>query len=168
MKWLIALFICAPAFAQSPTCTRVAQVGYQEIVLDTTSSTKGEGLRFYLEKDQIAQTYLEKYQKGATPSWLSASLGTLGTGLILTGLFTPKSDDSGLDDREYFLIGGVSILIANFLIAKTLDYRNEDYLVRAVKEYNKRNSPKVYLLPYGEKSAGNNSYGVGAGIIKDF
>ena len=49
------------------TCSRKAIVNYQEILVDGGSNKKGEGLRFYLEKDKYSKELLDKYQGSSIP-----------------------------------------------------------------------------------------------------
>lgn len=125
------------------TCSRTAIVNYQEVLVDTNSNKKGEGLRYYLEKDPVAASYLDKYQEGAKTHWANAALGTLGTLLILSGFLTTRSEAG----KRSLLITGTSIITLNFLVAKTLDHKNEANLQRAVDEYNSRNLPKIHFDP---------------------
>lgn len=125
------------------TCSRVAIINYQEVLVDTSSTQKGEGLRFHLEKDELAQKFLSEYQKGTEMRWQNALLGTLGTGLILTGLFT----NSESNNRKAFFISGGAFIAINFFVARTLEAANEKNLVRAIEEYNKRNLPRIYFSP---------------------
>jgi hypothetical protein len=142
----IFLFIILLLFSHSASaieaCSRVAIINYQEILVDSNSSEKGEGLRFHLEKDPVAKEYLDTYQKKSSVLWPSAILGTAGTGLILYGLF-----NSDVEDQRLFLISGSATLIVNFLVARTLEVTNENNLNRAIEEYNKRNLPKIFFNP---------------------
>lgn len=124
------------------TCSRVAVINYQEVLVDTNSTQKGEGLRYHLDKDPVAKSYLDLYQETAKIKWQNAALGTLGTGLIVSS-FLINSDEQ---NKKNLIIGGASILIINFLVAKTLEYANEENLNQAIKEYNKRNLPRIYFL----------------------
>lgn len=136
------------------TCSRVAIINYQEVLVDTSSTQKGEGLRFHLEKDELAKKFLDEYQKGTEMRWQNALLGTLGTGLIITGIFTNSSSNN----RKAFFISGGAFIAINFFVARTLEAANEKNLVRAIEEYNKRNLPRIYFSPdqdgevYVEKS----------------
>jgi hypothetical protein len=121
------------------TCSRVATINYQEVLVDSSSTKKGEGLRFYLEKDPVAKQHLELYQKETGIRWQNAALGTAGTGLILSTAFM---DDKN-SNREVFLLSGLTLLTVNFLLAATMDYYNERNLHKAIEEYNKRNLPKI-------------------------
>jgi hypothetical protein len=129
------------------TCSRIALINNQEVLVDSNSSDKGEGLRFHLEKDPIAKEYLNTYQKNATYFWPNALLGTVGTGLLFYGLFKKSAQD-----KEIYLISGASAILVNFLMAKTLEVTNESNLNNAVLEYNKRNLPKIYFSPEENRS----------------
>jgi hypothetical protein len=146
--FLIFLFIfnSAQVFAVE-TCSRIAIINYQEVLVDANSSQKGEGLRYQLEKDPIAKSYLDTYQKHSGIQWPSAVLGTAGTGLLLVGLF-----NSDPDNKRVFLITGTATILVNFLLARTLEVANEVNLNKAIEEYNKRNLPKIFFNPEGTQS----------------
>lgn len=129
------------------TCSRVAIINYQEVLVDSNSSDKGEGLRYHLEKDEIAKTYLDTYQKNSRFFWPNAALGTIGTGLIMYGFFNDNPED-----KRLLLISGASTMLLNFFVAKTLEITNEENLNRAIEEYNKRNLPKIYFSPEENRS----------------
>jgi hypothetical protein len=131
------------------TCSRIATVNYQEVLVDANSSQKGEGLRFYLEKDKIAESYLDAYQEGSHVQWHNAVMGTTGTGLIIAGLFTSSTSNN----KESLLIGGAAMILVNFLISKTQETANEKNLRRAIDEYNQRNLPRIN---FGEASSSYN------------
>lgn len=125
----------------SKICSRIAIINNQEILIDNNSLKKAEGLRFHLAKDEVAKSFLDRYQEGTTRIWHSAIIGTTGTGLIIGGLMSNSSSDN----NSRLILGGVSLLIINYLVSQTLDYTNEFNLQKAVEEYNKRNLPKIYL-----------------------
>lgn len=127
----------------SEICSRVAIINYQETLVDTNTNQKGEGLRYHLEKDEMAKLYLNKYQQGSEIKWENAILGTLGSGLVISGLMS----HSNRENRKNFLISGFSLILINFLMAKTFEYANEGNLLRAIEEYNKRNLPKIFFKP---------------------
>ncbi len=129
------------------TCSRTAIINYQEVLVDTNSTEKGEGLRYHLEKDPIAKNYLDKYQEGTQIRWENAVLGTMGSGMLIAGALTQNSSS-----RTPLLIGGVATMIVNFLMAKTFENSNEENLNKAIEEYNKRNLPKIYFNP-GQSSS---------------
>jgi len=143
--FLIILFIfnSVPAFAVE-TCSRIAIINYQEVLVDSNTSQKGEGLRYHLEKDPVAKQYLDTYQKNSGIRWPSAVLGTAGTGLLLFGFFNSNSEN-----RRLYIISGTATILVNFLVARTLEVTNESNLNKAVEEYNKRNLPKIFFNPEG-------------------
>ncbi len=122
------------------TCSRIAIINNQEVLVDSNSTDKGEGLRYYFEKDPKALEYLNLYQKNSNMSWPNAILGTAGTSMLLWGAFNNSTD------RQSFLITGVSLIIVNFFVAKTLEFTNESNLTKAIDEYNLRNQPKIQLI----------------------
>ena len=81
----IALALFSVVTFAANTCSRTATINGQEFLVDTNYSERGEGLRFYLEKDPEAKLFLDKYQKGTKMKWQNAALGTLGTILIIAG-----------------------------------------------------------------------------------
>jgi hypothetical protein len=142
--WLIiSLCLCTSSFAVE-TCSRIAIINYQEVLIDSNASEKGEGLRYHLEKDPVALNYLNTYQKNSSVRWPNAVLGTLGTSMLLYGFFNSNSQD-----RQIYLITGSATILVNFLIARTLEVTNEVNLNRAIEEYNKRNLPKIFFNPEG-------------------
>lgn len=144
---LIILLLLNSTFGlAAETCSRTAIVNYQEVLVDTNSAQKGDGLRFYLEKDPQAMDYLQKYQKGTRGNWVNAGLGTAGTLMVLMGFLTTSSDSG----KRSLLVAGSSIIMINFLVAKTLEHQNEKYLMRAIEEYNSRNLPRIYFSPDGD------------------
>lgn len=150
-RWLISLstvvfFTLNSAYAVE-TCSRIAVINFQEVLVDSNTSEKGEGLRYHLEKDPVAKAYLDTYQKNSAIYWPSAILGTAGTGLMLYGFFNSDSED-----RRLFLIAGGATILVNFLVTRTLELTNEVNLNRAIEEYNKRNLPKIFFNP--EESQG--------------
>lgn len=140
---MLSSLLLVRASLAADTCSRVAIINYQEVLVDTSSTQKGEGLRFHLEKDELAKQFLNEYQKGTEMRWQNALLGTLGTGLIITGLFTNSSSNN----RKAFFISGGAFIAINFFVARTLEAANEKNLVRAIEEYNKRNLPRIYFSP---------------------
>ncbi len=157
IKWhftiqLILLCFSHLAFS-AETCSRTAIINYQEVLVDTNSAQKGDGLRFYLEKDQQAQDFLQKYQQGTRSNWLNAGLGTAGTLMILGGTLATDSQAG----KRSLMIAGASIIVLNFLVAKTLEHQNEKYLHRSIEEYNSRNLPRIDYAPSGNRSKLDNA-----------
>lgn len=123
------------------TCSRVAIINYQEVLVDTNSTQKGEGLRYHIEKDPIAKSHLDKYQEGTQIQWENAIIGTVGTGMIIGSLFT----NSNSNNKSTLMISGATMIAINFLVARTMESANEKNLVTSIEEYNKRNLPKIYF-----------------------
>lgn len=152
-------------------CSRTATINYQEVLVDTSSSKLGEGLRFYLEKDQEALKFLDRYQESNNIRWLDAAMSTTGSGLIIFGLFRPgkETETSGLLSRQSLILSGVSLILVSYLISRTIQYNNEKYLQRSIEEYNKRNTPRIYFSPLSDNSSfGKSSIGLTAGLTRDF
>lgn len=141
-SFLLLTILLGHSFA-ADVCSRMAIINYQEVLVDTNTHQKGEGLRYHLEKDDVAKSYLDTYQKGTEIKWQNAVLGTAGTGLALAGLIIQDNSER----KKQYVVGGVALLIINFLTAKTFEYNNENNLMKAVQEYNKRNLPKIYFGP---------------------
>lgn len=145
------------------TCSRIAVINYQEVLVDANASEKGEGLRYHLEKDPVAKQYLDTYQKNSAIRWPNALLGTAGTGLLLFGFFTANPQD-----RQVYLISGGATILVNFLIARTLEVTNEANLNRAIQEYNKRNLPKIFFNPDDNRESNAGFEGFKIGLNKDW
>ena len=141
MKAILLLLLFSHPVWTVETCSRVAVINGQEVLIDTSTSEKGEGLRYYLEKDPVAKNYLDDYQQGTKMKWQSAAVGTVGTLLILAGILT--SSDS--KQRTTYVIGGSSLIAVNFFLTKTMENSNEKNLERSIEEYNKRNTPPIYM-----------------------
>ena len=155
---LIYFLFVLPAFADN-TCSRVATINYQEVLVDVSSKNRGEGLRYYLEKDEVSRALLNEYQENNRPTWKSAALSTVGTAMILAGILRTNSGNSeSLTSRNFLLIGGVTMIGVSYLISKTNQYNNEYLLLKSIEEYNKRNTPKIFFSPTDPK------YGMGLGV----
>jgi hypothetical protein len=162
----LALFLVSfemPKALAVETCSRIAVINYQEVLVDANASEKGEGLRYHLEKDPVAKQYLDTYQKNSAIRWPNALLGTAGTGLLLFGFFTANSQD-----RQVYLIAGGATILVNFLVARTLEVTNEANLNRAIQEYNKRNLPKIFFNPEGIRESDAGLSGFKVGLNKDW
>ena len=159
----ILVFLFSQSSRAVETCSRTAIINYQEVLVDSNASDKGEGLRYQIEKDPVALSFLDKYQQNASIKWPNAILGTAGTGLMLMGFFTSNSED-----RRTFLITGTTTILINFLVAKTLEVSNEVNLNRAIDEYNKRNLPKIYFTPESNHESSNNFPGLKIAFGKDW
>ncbi len=158
------LFIFTSPSRGAETCSRVATINYQEILVDVSSKSRGEGLRYYLEKDQVSKGLLDEYQKNNRPTWRSAALSTVGTGLILGGILQSSGGSSTVNSRNFLLFGGAAMIAVSYLISKTNQYSNEYLLTKSIEEYNKRNTPKIYFAPTDPQ----NGLGLGVGVGKDF
>jgi hypothetical protein len=148
----------------SETCGRTAMINYQEILVDHDSTKKGEGLRFHLKKDPVAEHYLNIYQEGTKVNWANAAVGTVGSLTFLVGLVSNKSNNS----KKTMMIGGISLIIVNFLMAKTLEHKNEENLTRAIEEYNRRNPSKIEFDPTGNKNDNNKNPAFILNLTKEF
>jgi hypothetical protein len=158
---LISLFLSLSVFA-AETCSRVATINYQEVLVDVSSKNRGEGLRYYLQKDEVAKGLLNEYQANNQPTWKKAALSTLGTAMILGGLM--RSSNGGEDSitgKNFLLFGGATMIAISYVISKTDSYNNEYLLSKSVEEYNKRNTPKIFFSPTDPKSGAG--FGVGVG-----
>ncbi len=162
LRLLIITFLTIQIGYSAETCSRRAIVNYQEILVDGGSNKKGEGLRFYLEKDNHSKKLLNEYQDKNKPTIWSASTSTLGSLMIFSGLLQTNEDD-GIQNRNTLIYGGGILVALSYLVTKTLQYNNEEILKRAVDQYNKRNLPRIYFSPYN-----NNSPGLGIGVQQEF
>lgn len=145
MKKLIILLFLSITFVQrsalaNEACSRIAIINQQEFLVDPNLNRKGEGLRFYLARDEKAKELLEKYQNTSDQRLRSAIIGTSGALMLLGSTFV-----SGGNNKQALVIGGISTIFINFLVSKTIDNNNEKYLIEAVHEYNKRREPKIYF-----------------------
>lgn len=164
MKCLILSFMIGlTAALGAETCSRVAVVNYQEVLVDAGSNKKGEGLRYYLEKDPLAAKLLDEYQEKNRPSVWSAGASTAGSLMVLAGL-TQTNDTSSVANRNNLLYGGGILIAISYLTSKTMQYNNEEILKQAVDQYNKRNRPKIFFSPYGESGGA----GFGVGVSQEF
>ena len=140
---IITFFVILNPLQAFETCSRTAIINHQEVLVDTNSNQKGEGLRFYLEKDPKAEEYLNKYQNKNKIRWQNAVMGTAGTGMLLSGLLI----NSNSNTKQTLYVSGASLILVNFLVARTLEMANEQNLLKAIEEYNKRNLPRIYFNP---------------------
>lgn len=157
---LICFLLCSSVFA-AETCSRVATVNYQEILVDVSSKNRGEGLRYYLQKDDVAKELLNEYQKNNRPTWKSAAMSTLGTAMFIGGLATTGGNNQ---NSSFLLFGGATMIAVSYLYSKTIQYNNEYLLYKSVDEYNKRNTPKIFFSPTDPK----NGMGLGVGVGQEF
>lgn len=159
---VIFLFSISQLINADSTCSRTAIINDQEVLIDTNYSEKGEGLRFQIDKDPVAKEYLDEYQKNTGIRWQNAVLGTVGTLLIIAGIFT-QSDDKR---QRTLILSGAGAMTVNFFFAKTMENANERNLERAIEEYNKRNIPKIYFSP--DQNLRTNEKGVSFFLSKDW
>jgi hypothetical protein len=138
---MIIFLLIATNTHANEACSRVAIINQEEVLVDPSSSRKGEGLRFHLEKDAKAKYYLERYQEQGDSYLRPAILGSIGTGLLLSAFIVNTDSDS----RKALLVSGASTLLINFLVTKTIDTTNEQYFQKSIEEYNKRHQPKIYM-----------------------
>ncbi|MBD64037.1 MAG: hypothetical protein CME62_02445 [Halobacteriovoraceae bacterium] len=164
VKLLITLFIISQCALADSTCSRVATINYQEVLVDAGSGNRGEGLRFYLEKDPESKKLLDEYQRRNKPTLWSAGASTTGSFLILAS-FLSTSDSADATTKNTMLYGGGLLVALSYLTSKTLRYSNEKYLQQSIDQYNKRNSPRIYFSPYKDN---NGSSGVGLGVSRGF
>ncbi|MCY4643077.1 MAG: hypothetical protein OXB88_00500 [Bacteriovoracales bacterium] len=144
---LVWLFLSILSVFSAETCGRTAIINNQEVLMDISSSSKGEGLRPFLERDAVAKSYLDRYQEEGFSRNRNAVVGTLGVTLLLGAVLTTEEGRWGPFREQELIAGGLSLLFVNFLLAKGIEARNENLLRRSIDEYNKRNRPKIYFLP---------------------
>jgi hypothetical protein len=161
---IILLFINSFWVHANQTCSRVATINYQNVLVDAGSNKRGEGLRFYLEKDPVSKSLLNEYQEKDKPTIFSASTSTAGSILILSGLLQ-TNQSSGIQNSNTLIYGGALLVALSYLTSKTLKFSNEKILKEAVDQYNKRNTPRIYFSPYKDNN-GNSS--VGFGLQQEF
>ncbi len=159
---ILMAICCAQALHAQETCSRMALINHQEVLIDNNSTQKGEGLRYHIEKDPMAKSYLDAYQDGTRTRIETTILGTVGSSLILVGILTNGTSDN----NARLIIGGLSVLMINFLITRTLDYQNEDNLMKAIEEYNKRNLPKIQFMPEASDDRSQRIDGIRVGLAK--
>lgn len=154
--------------AADETCSRLATINYQDVLVDSSSSKKGEGLRFYLEKDEVAKKLLNQYQESTSQEVRSAIMGTTGTLLMLTGLYRLSNNDRNGWDKvkaeKFWIISGIGMVTLNYFLSRAIDAWNEDLLYGAINEYNKRNLPKIYFNP----GINPDNKGFSSGLIQEF
>lgn len=159
---ILSIFLSASLLANE-TCSRVATINYQEVLVDVSSSNRGEGLRYYLEKDPASKELLDQYQENNRPTWKSAAMSTLGTAMILGGFLRTSSGSSdGFASRNFLVIGGATLIGVSYLISKTNQYNNEYLLLKSIEEYNRRNTPRIFFSPTQDGK------GVGVGFGQEF
>lgn len=162
LKLLFLLILTINVGFSAEVCSRRAIVNYQEILVDGGSNKKGEGLRFYLEKDMHSKDLLDEYQSKNKPTIWAAATSTFGSLMIFSSLLQ-TNESEGVQNRNTLLFSGGILVALSYLVTKTTQYNNEDILKRAVDQYNKRNLPRIYFSPYN-----NNSPGIGIGVQQEF
>ena len=162
---LISFLLISTLGWTAETCSRVATINYQEVLVDVSSKSRGEGLRYYLEKDEVSKSLLDEYQDNNRPTWRSAALSTAGTGMIIAGILqTSSGSDAAVSSRNFLLFGGATMIAVSYLISKTNQYNNEYLLSKSIEEYNKRNTPKIFFAPTDPR----NGLGAGVGVGQEF
>lgn len=160
------LLLLIPLAHAAEECSRVAVVNYQEVLVDSSSSSRGEGLRYYLQKDPVAKRLLDEYQDNNRPRWQGAALSTVGTAMILGGLLRTGGNDNGdILNRNNLVIGGAMAIAVSYLISRTNQYTNEHLLQKSVEEYNKRNNPRIY---FSTDPSSRSDQGFGLGVQQEF
>ncbi len=160
---IIASFSLIYTSFASESCSRIATINYQDVLVDPNTSQKGEGLRYFIEKDQIAKEYLNEYQKNTQITWKNALLGSMGSAVMISSLF---ADDN--QNKKIYLISGATMILLNFLVARTLEITNEQNLNKAIEEYNKRNLPKIFFNPQASNNYSSPSFNLAMGITKNW
>jgi len=155
-KFIFMLFVfCVTISAAHPDpeiCSRVALINHQEVLVDLSSSQKGEGLRYYLEKDKVSKKLLDKYQEKGQINWKTTFFGSSGTLTLISSLFL----NTDRNTKKTLRFSGVFLLLINFLLANSYEKNNEAHLKEAVREYNKRNLPKIEFPSLKEKCCNQN------------
>lgn len=165
MKHIIAFFLLYSISSHAnETCSRVAVINYQEVLVDTSSTKKGEGLRYYLNKDERAKELLDEYQEKIQPSKLGIITGSVGSAMILAGVLQTSSSGTGITSRNTLLYSGLILSGLTYITTKTINRGHEKLLEKAVDQYNRRNLPRIYFSPFGD----NDNVGVGFGLQQEF
>lgn len=165
LVYMVLLLVFTSANA-AEECSRVAVVNYQEVLVDSSSSSRGEGLRYYLQKDPVAKRLLDEYQDNNRPRWQGAALSTAGTAMILAGLLgAGGSEDGNIVNQKNLVIAGAVSIAVSYLISRTNQYTNEHLLQKSVEEYNKRNSPRIY---FSTDPSSRSNQGFGLGLQQEF
>jgi len=162
IRSLLIFIFCVNIGHCAEVCSRKAIINYQEILVDGGTNKKGEGLRYYLEKDKFSKELLDEYQSKNKPTIWAAATSTFGSLMIFSGLLQ-TNESEGVQNRNTLFFSGGILVALSYLVTKTTQYNNEELLKRAVDQYNKRNLPRIYFSPYN-----NNSPGFGVGVQQDF
>ena len=161
---LFFIFLLSINGYANESCSRTATINYQNVLVDAGSNKRGEGLRFFLEKDPLSKKLLDEYQEKDKPTILSASVSTVGSLLILSGLIQ-TSNSENVQQTNSLIYSGSLLVALSYLVSRTLKLNNEKLLDESVKEYNKRNTPRIYFSPYNDN---NGNSAVGFGIQQEF
>jgi hypothetical protein len=151
----------------SESCSRTAVINYQEVLIDSANSLKGEGLRPYLSKDTQALSYLEIYQQNARPSFKSSFLGTTGVALSLLS-FTTNSEHKAPWNSKVLLTTGLSLIVINYIFNHTLQKTNEENLYKAIDEYNLKHRPKIEFTPEASNDNVLSNFSWQIGFTREF
>ncbi len=162
MKFLSIFILFTFSCYAVDTCSRTALINYQEVMVDMGNMAKGEGLRFYLEKDEKAKALLDEYQEQNRPKAPLTIMSSIGSGLLLFSFFQNHDPDG--KKRDFYLLSGASTILISFLIAKTLTFTSESKFEAAIEQYNKRHFPKIIL----KKNDQENNIDIGIGIDGSF
>lgn len=164
MKLIILLsFLLIQSALAIETCSRTAYVNYQKVIIDSSTSNKGEGLRYYLAKDEKALELLNTYQLKNKPSTTSTFFSSLGGSMVLAGLVY-SSFSTNRNTSNSLLFGGLAVVGLNFFYTRIKQYQSEPYLEQSIKEYNKRNTPKIFFSP----TMSPDKVGIGVGAVQEF
>lgn len=150
------------------TCSRLAIVDERNVLVDSSSLCKGEGLRPYLSKDPIALSYLDQYQEGLKTNWFRAGMSMFGSSLILAGILTGSPTKKGLANKDVLIYSGIGLLGLSYILTRTHQAQNEEYLNKSILEYNLRNWPKIEFSPLLEKSQSAYHLGLGIQLSQNF
>jgi hypothetical protein len=138
----IIVCFCTDSLLARDMCSRIAIINHQEVIIDTGPRFKGEGLRYYLSKDEQSLELLNKYQENQRPSSSLSFLSTTGSIFIIGGLAQTDNNNSST-----LITTGLFLSIVSILFTKTMLYDNEKLLKKSVDQYNRSNYPKIYFAP---------------------
>ncbi len=146
------------------TCSRKAIINYQEVLVDTSTNKRGEGLRYFLSKNKESERLLNEYQNLSKPSLRKALLSTLGSTMLLSGLLLTNDNENNFLNKTTLTVGGAFVIVLSYLTTKTIQYKNEAVLERAVQNYNQNEKPTIYFSPYIDSQG----YGGSIGVSQEF
>ena len=162
--FILIFTLCSINAFANETCSRVATINYQKVLVDAGNNRRGEGLRFYLEKDPVSKKLLDDYQEKNKPTIFNASASTAGSIMVLAGLLQTNQAD-GVQNSNTLIFSGSILIALSYLTTKTLQLNNEKILNEAVEEYNKRNTPRIYFSPFKDNNGGS---AIGFGLQQEF